>query len=153
MHPIDARFVVDSLCEAWVYPTMYPSGTEEGSTLCSVLPLAGTLLRPFLSHLDDDLALCTSCFDVLMQDCFEIIFLVINHNICAEAPHQINIGSAGCRRYARTEMLGQLNCNCSYTTGARLDEHFLPFLQIRSFDQRLPDGQADQRDGSRFFTC
>ena len=27
---------------------------------------------------------------------------------------------------------------------------FCPWFQVRSFDQRLPRGQADQRDGSRF---
>ena len=31
-----------------------------------------------------------------------------------------------------------------------MDQNFLPFLQLRLFDERLPSGQADQRDGSRF---
>src|SRR5438045_2977051 len=48
-------------------------------------------------------------------------------------------------------MLGQLNGNGSDTTGARVNEHFMPCRKLRSFDQHLPGGQADQRDGSRFF--
>jgi len=32
-----------------------------------------------------------------------------------------------------------------------MDENSLPFLQVGYLDQRLPKGQADQRDGSRFF--
>src|SRR5439155_6093667 len=47
-------------------------------------------------------------------------------------------------------MLRELNCECAHTTRARLDQNFLPFLQLRLFDERLPSGQADQRDGSRF---
>ena len=31
-----------------------------------------------------------------------------------------------------------------------MDENFLSVLQTRSFDQRLPGGQADQGDGRRF---
>jgi hypothetical protein len=48
-------------------------------------------------------------------------------------------------------MLRQLNRECSDTARARVDENLLPFLQVGSLDQRLPSGQADQRDGSRFF--
>ena len=88
---------------------------------------------------------------VIMQDCFEIVFLVIDDNIRTEALHPIEIRRARCRRDDRAKMLRQLNCKCSYATGARVDENFLPCLQVRSFDQRLPGGQADQRDGSRFF--
>ena len=32
-----------------------------------------------------------------------------------------------------------------------MDEDFLSLLQVRSFDQHLPGGQAHQRNGSRFF--
>ena len=86
-----------------------------------------------------------------MQDCFEIVFSVIDDNICTEVLHPIDIGSARCRSYNRTKMLRQLNCKRSYTTRPSVDENFLPSLQVRFFDQRLPSGQADQRDGSRFF--
>ena len=48
-------------------------------------------------------------------------------------------------------MLHQLNGNGSYTTRACVDEHFLSRRKLRSFDQHLTGGQADQRDGSRFF--
>src|SRR5437667_12243189 len=88
---------------------------------------------------------------VIMQDVFEIVFLVIDDHICTQALHALEIRRARGRRYDRTKMLRQLNGNGSYTTGARVDEDFLPCLQIRSFDQHLPGGQADQRDGSRFF--
>src|SRR5438132_7970436 len=47
-------------------------------------------------------------------------------------------------------MLRELNCECAHTTRASLDQNFLPFMQLRLFDERLPSGQADQRDGSRF---
>ena len=47
-------------------------------------------------------------------------------------------------------MLCKLNCKGSDTTGARVDENFLPLLEVRSFDQHLPSGQADQRNGSGF---
>src|SRR6266700_3563387 len=86
-----------------------------------------------------------------MQDVFEIVFPVIDDHICTQALHPLEIRRARGRRDDRTKMLRQLNGNCSYTTGARVDEHFLPCLQIRSFNQHLPGGQADQRDGSRFF--
>src|SRR4051812_475319 len=48
-------------------------------------------------------------------------------------------------------MFRQLNRKCAYATGTRLNENFLPFLQIGFFNQCLPGGQANQRDGSRFF--
>src|SRR6266536_3128093 len=48
-------------------------------------------------------------------------------------------------------MLRQLNRNCSDTTGTSMDEDFLPLLKIRPFDQCLPCGQADQRNGSCLF--
>ena len=79
---------------------------------------------------------------VIMQDRFEIVLLVVDDDIGAEALHQIDIRRARCRRDGRAEMLRQLNCKCSYTTGARVDENFLPFLQVRSFDQHLPGGQS-----------
>src|SRR5437899_12036680 len=47
--------------------------------------------------------------------------------------------------------LSQLNGKCAHTTRTRVDENLLSLFQIRSFDQRLPGGQADQGDGSRFF--
>src|SRR2546423_3600995 len=88
---------------------------------------------------------------VIMQDFFEIVFPVIDDNICTQALHPLEIRRARCRRDDRTKMLRQLNGNGSYTTGACMDEHFLPCRKLRSFDQHLPGGQADQRDGSRFF--
>src|SRR5213592_2627566 len=70
---------------------------------------------------------------------------------CRNRCHSAGQASWCDRRDDRTKMLGQLNGNGSYTTGARVDEHFLPWRKLRSFDQHLPGGQADQRDGSRFF--
>src|SRR5438874_5691508 len=88
---------------------------------------------------------------VILQDVFEIVFPVIDDQICTQALYPLEIRRARGRRDDRTQMLGQLNGHGSDTTGARVDEHFLPSLQVRSFDQHLPGGQADQRDGSRFF--
>ena len=48
-------------------------------------------------------------------------------------------------------MLGQLNGKRPHATRARVDKNLLPALEMRSFDQHLPGGQADQGDGRRFF--
>ena len=77
-----------------------------------------------------------------MQKFFEIVFPVIDHNICTEALNQIEIRRARCRCYNCTKMLRQLNRECSDTPRARVDENFLPFLQVGSLDQRLPSGKA-----------
>src|SRR5207245_4776928 len=88
---------------------------------------------------------------VIFEDCLEIVLSVIDRGICPKALHQVEIRCARCRRYDRANMLSQLNCEGSYTAGPRVNEKSLSFLQIRSFDQCLPSGQADERDGSRFF--
>ena len=86
-----------------------------------------------------------------MQKFFEIVFFVIDRNVCTEALNQIEICRARCRRYSCTKMLRQLNRECSNAARARVDEDFLPFLQVGSLDQRLLSGQAYQRNGSCFF--
>ena len=88
---------------------------------------------------------------VVAQDLFEIVLLVVDDDIRAEALHQIDVRGARRRRHGRADVLGELDCKCSHAAGAGVDEDFLSLLQVRSFDQRLPGGQADQRDGSRFF--
>lgn len=88
---------------------------------------------------------------VIAQGSFEIVFLVVDDDICTDALHLIDIRRARGRRDDRTEMLGEPDCKRSYSTRARVDENFLPFLQVRSFYQRLPGSQADQRDGSCVF--
>src|SRR6266576_489153 len=45
----------------------------------------------------------------------------------------------------------QLNGKGAHTTRAGVNKNLLPLFQIRSFDQRLPGGQANQWDGGRFF--
>src|SRR5207247_4953282 len=52
---------------------------------------------------------------------------------------------------SRADVLRQLNGKCAHTTRARVDENFLSLFQTPSLDQRLPSGQADHGDGSRFF--
>ena len=81
-----------------------------------------------------------------MQHGLKIVLLVVNHNIRAEAFYQIAVRRACCRRDGRANVLRQLNRKCAHATGARLNKNFLPFLQIRFFNQRLPGGQAHQRN-------
>src|SRR5207249_261317 len=64
--------------------------------------------------------------------------------------HQIDIRCARGRGDGLADVLCELNCKCSHATGAGVDEDFLPLLQVCSFNQRLPGGQANQRDGSGF---
>src|SRR6266702_5636734 len=75
---------------------------------------------------------------ITVQELFEVVFPVVDDNICTEALDQIGIRRAGCRGYRRADVLRQLNRECAYTAGASVDENFLPLLQIPSFDQRLP---------------
>jgi hypothetical protein len=88
---------------------------------------------------------------VVTEDVCEVFLLVIDHDVGPEASDQIDVGRARGRRHRRADMLRQLNGKCAHTTRARVDENLLSLFQTRSFDQRLPSGQADQGDGSRFF--
>jgi hypothetical protein len=65
---------------------------------------------------------------IIVQDFLEVVLLVIDDDICTKTLHQIDIRRARCRRHDRTNMLRQLNCKCSNTTGASVNEKFLPFL-------------------------
>src|SRR6266702_3202639 len=55
---------------------------------------------------------------VILQDVFEIVFPVIDDQICTQALHPLEIRRARGRRADRTKLLGQLNGNCSNTTPA-----------------------------------
>src|SRR5438876_1468064 len=65
-----------------------------------------------------------------MQKFFEIVFFVIDRNVCTEALNQIEICRARCRRYSCTKMLRQLNRECSNAARARVDEAFCPFFRL-----------------------
>ncbi|MNE95624.1 hypothetical protein D3C80_1937350 [compost metagenome] len=56
-----------------------------------------------------------------MQDFFEIVFAVIDHDICTEALHPLHIRGTRGRRYGRPQVFGQLNGQCSHATGARMN--------------------------------
>src|SRR6266536_5568536 len=86
----------------------------------------------------------------IAQDLFERLLLVIDRDICTETPDQVDIRRTRCRSHGCTNMLRELNGEGSHAARARVDQNFLPFLQFRLFDERLPSGQADQGDGSRF---
>jgi hypothetical protein len=45
LHPIDARFGVDRLFEAWAHAETDAFGAEEGSTRCPALPIAARFLQ------------------------------------------------------------------------------------------------------------
>ena len=85
------------------------------------------------------------------KDGCEIVLAVIDDDICTVGFDPIEIRRARRRSDDRSQVLRQLDCKCSYSAGARVDRDFLSLLQVRSFDQHLPGGQAHQRDGGRFF--
>src|SRR5204862_740234 len=83
----------------------------------------------------------------IAQDLFETILLVVDHDLCAEALHQVDVRRTRCRRHRCTDVLRELNGECPHAARACVDHNFLAFLQFRLFYERLPGGQGDQGDG------
>ena len=71
---------------------------------------------------------------VVTEDVCEVLVLVIDHDVGSEVSDQIHVARARGRRHRRADVLCQLNGKGAHTTRARVDENFLPFLEMRSFD-------------------
>ena len=67
---------------------------------------------------------------VARQNLLEILRLVVDDHIRAEALDQLDIFRARRRRNCRAEMLGELDGKSPHTTGAGLDEDLLTGLQL-----------------------
>src|SRR5207249_97394 len=88
---------------------------------------------------------------IAAQDLLEILCLVVDDDIRAETFDQIDIRCARRGRHRCADVLRQLNGECAYSTGTRVDQDFLALLQVGAFNQYLPSCQTHQRDGRRLF--
>ena len=79
------------------------------------------------------------------------LLLVVDQDIRTEGLHQLEARGACRDSHRRAQMFRQLDGEGADTAGARLDEDLLPGLQLGHLDECLPSGQANQRNGSRFF--
>ena len=84
------------------------------------------------------------------QHLFEILCLVVDHDIGPKPAHQIDIRGAGRRGHRCPKMLCQMDRDGADTAVACLDKDLLSRLYPPQFHKRLPCGQPDQRDRSGF---
>ncbi|MNG09163.1 hypothetical protein D3C84_925690 [compost metagenome] len=84
---------------------------------------------------------------VVMQDTFEVLMCVVDHQIGPQRPDPFDIRGAGGCGDKRTEVFGKLNGNGADTAGTRVNQHFLAPLQSSGFNQYLPGGQCNQGQG------
>src|SRR6266702_2849323 len=122
----------------------YIRRTGDGNELSTGLQhLEGLFERVLAQTVQDDV--------VAAQDLVEILFLVVDDDIRAETFDQIDIRCARRSRHRCADVLCQLNGECAYSTGTRVDQDFLALLQVGAFNQYLPSCQTHQRDGRCLF--
>jgi hypothetical protein len=86
---------------------------------------------------------------VVAQHGLELLLLVVDHLVGAQAAHQVDIAGAGGGAHRGAQQLGQLDREGADAAGARRNEHLLPGAQADALLQRLPGGQPDHRDRRR----
>src|SRR6267378_1474880 len=122
----------------------YIRRTGDGNQLSTGLQqLEGLFERVLAQTVQDDV--------VAAQDLLEIFFLVVDDDIRAETFDQIDIRGARRRRHRCADVLCQLNGECAYSTGTRMDQDFLALLQVGALNQYLSSCQTHQRDGRCLF--
>src|SRR2546422_2343874 len=75
-----------------------------------------------------------------MGDRFKRRCSVINHFVCAQSFHILDILTRSCGKDMRALHLRQLHGKGSDTTSSSVNKHLLPFLQSAYFKQSLPGG-------------
>jgi len=114
---------------------LYIRRTGDGNELSTELQhLEGLFERVLAKTVQDDV--------VAAQDLLEIFFLVVDDDIRAETCDQIDIRCARRSRHRGADVLSQLNGECAYSTGTRVDQDFLALLQVGAFNQYLPSCQT-----------
>src|SRR5207302_1657471 len=122
----------------------YIRRTGDGNELSAGLQhLEGLFERVLAQTVQDDV--------IAAQDLLEIFFLVVDDDIRAETFDQIDIRGARRSRHRCAGVLCQLNGECAYSTGTRMDQDFVALLQVGAFNQYLPSCQTHQRDGRCLF--
>jgi hypothetical protein len=75
---------------------------------------------------------------VVVEDGLEVLCLVVDGDVCAEAFDQLDVGGAGGRGHGGSEVLGQLDGERAHAARPGLDEDLLSGLQVGSFDECPP---------------
>src|SRR6267142_487820 len=118
----------------------YIRRTGDGNELSTGLQhLEGLFERVLAQSVQDDV--------IAAQDLLEILLRVVDDDIRAETFDQIDIRRARRSRHRCADVLCELNGECAYSTGTRVDQDSLAFLQVGAFNQYLPGCQTHQRDG------
>src|SRR5947207_3995118 len=100
----------------------YIRRTGDGNELSTGLQhLEGLFERVLAQTVQDDV--------VAAQDLLEILLLVVDDDIRAETFDQIDIRCARRSRHRCADVLCQLNGECAYSTGTRMDQDFWPFFR------------------------
>src|SRR5437588_5279149 len=73
-----------------------------------------------------------------MSDLFKRRYVVINHFVCAQSLHVLDILTNSGGKDVRAFQLRQLHGKGSDATSSSMNKHLLPFLQSASFKQSLP---------------
>src|SRR3989442_7989919 len=101
----------------------YIRRTGDGNELSTGLQhLEGLFERVLAKTVQDDI--------IAAQDLLEIFFLVVDDDIRAETFDQIDIRCARRSRHGCADVLCQLNGECAYSTGTRVDQDFLAFFRL-----------------------
>src|SRR5581483_11364005 len=90
---------------------------------------------------------------IAAQEGCEVILLVVDDDVGAQALHQFDVRGAGRRCDAGAQVLRQLDGNGPDAAGAGVNKHLLSLPQPGALDQRLPGGKGDQGNGCRLLHC
>ena len=82
---------------------------------------------------------------------FEVVLLVVDDDIRAQALHQVDVRAARGRRDPRAHVLGELDGDRSNASRARVDQDTFPAFELRLLYERLPGRQRNKRNRGRFF--
>src|SRR5712692_5490164 len=77
----------------------------------------------------------------------EIFLRVINHMICANLAHHVQIPGAAHTGDFSTERFGNLNSKSTNATRCPMDQNLLPLLNLSSVAKTLQSRECRYRDG------